>query len=226
MGRGCFVRTGQNPGSAHGENQTAVLPPSTASLAPWMKLARSVARNTIASAISSAVAGRRAGASAANRSRSSPIAAAPSVRVGPGSQRSPARHYGPAFDVMMAAVEVRHRSGGAAVSAPQPHPEETRPTGAPQDEEERNGAGLKLFEVDVSAAACRCQALRDRRDSLVRREHGFGRLSHGIFRPPQRNRRGTGAGNTFLGRACNRVGPCRDPAGFGAITRNKPIKSQ
>src|SRR5262249_43471572 len=43
----------------------AVLPPSTASFAPWTKLERSVARNTTASAISSAVAGRPAGASAA-----------------------------------------------------------------------------------------------------------------------------------------------------------------
>jgi hypothetical protein len=42
--------------------QTAVRPPSTASLTPWMKLARSVAKKTMASAISSGVAGRPAGA--------------------------------------------------------------------------------------------------------------------------------------------------------------------
>src|SRR5215510_16142233 len=49
-----------------------------------MKLARSVAKKTIASAISSAVAGRPAWAWAASCSRPSPIATVPSVRVGPG----------------------------------------------------------------------------------------------------------------------------------------------
>src|SRR5438552_1503745 len=49
-----------------------------------MKLARSVAKKTIASAISSAVPGRPAGAWAASFSRPSPIASVPSVRVGPG----------------------------------------------------------------------------------------------------------------------------------------------
>src|SRR6478735_11120719 len=63
---------------------TAVLPPSTGRIAPWMKLARSVARNTIASAVSSGSAGRPAGACAASCCSASPIAAVPSVRVGPG----------------------------------------------------------------------------------------------------------------------------------------------
>src|SRR6266851_4937867 len=49
-----------------------------------MKLARSVAKKTMASAISSAVAGRPAGAWAANCSSPSPMASVPSVRVGPG----------------------------------------------------------------------------------------------------------------------------------------------
>jgi signal recognition particle receptor subunit beta len=63
---------------------TAVLPPSTGRIAPWMKLARSVARNTIASAISSGAAVRPAGACAASCYSAPPIAAVPSVRVGPG----------------------------------------------------------------------------------------------------------------------------------------------
>src|SRR5947207_11922292 len=66
------------------ETYTAVLPPSTGRIAPWTKLARSVARNTIASAISSGAAGRPAGACAASCCSASPIAAVPSVRVGPG----------------------------------------------------------------------------------------------------------------------------------------------
>jgi hypothetical protein len=66
------------------EIYTAVLPPSTGRIAPWTKLARSVARNTIASAISSGAAGRPAGACAASCCSASPIAAVPSVRVGPG----------------------------------------------------------------------------------------------------------------------------------------------
>src|SRR5579863_1063798 len=49
-----------------------------------MKLARSVAKKTMASAISSAVAGLPAGPCAASCSRPSPIASVPSVRVGPG----------------------------------------------------------------------------------------------------------------------------------------------
>src|SRR5207302_9955133 len=49
-----------------------------------MKLARSVAKKTMASAISSAVAGRPAGAWAASCASSSPMASVPSVRVGPG----------------------------------------------------------------------------------------------------------------------------------------------
>jgi hypothetical protein len=40
------------------EIYTAVLPPSTGRIAPWTKLARSLARNTIASAISSGAAVR------------------------------------------------------------------------------------------------------------------------------------------------------------------------
>src|SRR6476469_10612294 len=63
---------------------TAVLPPSTGRIAPWTKLARSVARNTIASAISSGAAGRPAGACAASCCSAPPIAAVPAVRVGPG----------------------------------------------------------------------------------------------------------------------------------------------
>src|ERR1700740_2330099 len=66
------------------EVYTAVLPPSTGRVAPWTKLARSVARNRIASAISSGLAGRPAGACAASCCSASPISAVPSVRVGPG----------------------------------------------------------------------------------------------------------------------------------------------
>jgi hypothetical protein len=70
--------------TAGDEIYTAVLPPSTGRIAPWTKLARSVARNTIASAISSGAAGRPVGACAASCCSASPIAAVPSVRVGPG----------------------------------------------------------------------------------------------------------------------------------------------
>src|SRR5712671_3730387 len=70
--------------TAGDEIYTAVVPPSTGRIAPWTKLARSVARNTIASAISSGAAGRPAGACAASCCSASPIAAVPSVRVGPG----------------------------------------------------------------------------------------------------------------------------------------------
>jgi len=54
--------TWPTPCPAERDTQTAVRPPSTASLTPWMKLARSVAKKTMASAISSGVAGRPAGA--------------------------------------------------------------------------------------------------------------------------------------------------------------------
>src|ERR1700687_3513220 len=80
-GRGAVSARGD---VADGSIYTAVLPPSTGRIAPWTKLARSVARNTIASAISSGAAGRPAGACAASCCSASPIAAVPSVRVGPG----------------------------------------------------------------------------------------------------------------------------------------------
>src|SRR2546428_7314798 len=71
-------------GAVPRNTQMAVRPPSTASFAPLMKLARSVAKKTMASAISSAVAGRPAGAWAASCSSPCPMASVPSVRVGPG----------------------------------------------------------------------------------------------------------------------------------------------
>src|SRR5205807_5592538 len=87
---GRYASTSRHPSKQHrrlyrgDEIYTAVLPPSTGRIAPWTKLARSVARNTIASAISSGAAGRPAGACAASCCSASPIAAVPSVRVGPG----------------------------------------------------------------------------------------------------------------------------------------------
>src|SRR5207244_8109207 len=102
------------------EIYTAVLPPSTGRIAPWTKLARSVARNIIASAISSGVAGRPAGACAASCCSASPIAAVPSVRVGPGLTaltRTPLRPYSAAHALvsrLMAALLEPYRLMPAA----------------------------------------------------------------------------------------------------------------
>src|ERR1700757_4424915 len=83
---------------------TAVRPPSTGRTAPWMKLARSLAKKAIASAISSAGAVRRGGACAAYLSGASPITRVPSVRVGPGATaltRTPRGPYSAAQDFVI-----------------------------------------------------------------------------------------------------------------------------
>src|SRR5262249_42861543 len=75
--------------------QIAARPPSPGMMAPWMKLARWLARKTMASAISSTAAGRPAGAGAASWLRASFIPAVPSVKVGPGLTALTRTPWGP-----------------------------------------------------------------------------------------------------------------------------------
>src|SRR2546427_5018334 len=86
-----------------------------------MKLARSVARNTMASAISSALAGRPAGAWAASCSRPSPIASVPSVRVGPGLTALTRTPLGP-YSAVHALVQQIDGGLARAIEAHAGHP--------------------------------------------------------------------------------------------------------